>query len=66
MICPKCGSTDMKAWVPVEMYVDADDYPKITKKVIAKKTTELWSVNHDRVNFVCRKCCYATTIGGEE
>lgn len=33
MKCPKCGSENMKAWVEVCMYIDINDYGKLTKKL---------------------------------
>lgn len=58
--CTKCNSENVKAWVSLQMYIDAKDYSHITKKVINKKSTEIWSQDTDRTNFVCGDCGYTT------
>jgi hypothetical protein len=60
MECPKCGSENMRVWVEVCMYIDPSDYGKLTKKAIAKKTTEIWAMNDNKTTFICKDCCYSS------
>ena len=59
MKCPKCKSEKIRAFIHVQMYIDASDNYKLTKKVINKKSTELWSQSHDKTSYVCTDCCWA-------
>lgn len=45
------------------MYIDINDMYKFTKKVISKKTTELWAVDWDKTSFVCSECGYIWGYG---
>ena len=56
MICPKCGGPQIRAFIHVQMYIDASDNMHLTKKVITKKTTEIWSQSHDKTSYVCMDC----------
>lgn len=58
MNCPKCGSANFRAWVEIGMYVDAADVNNISKDVIRKKSTELWSKNPEAESYICRDCYY--------
>jgi hypothetical protein len=58
MNCPRCGAPNLKAFVDIRISVDFEDHSAITKKVIAKKTTELISKNPDSIRFRCTKCLY--------
>ena len=60
--CEKCNSENIRAFIHVQMYIDAKDNNHLTKKVINKKTTELWSQSHDKTKFVCSSCGYAWPI----
>ena len=60
MKCSKCGSENIRISVEVGMYIDPNDYGKLTKKAIAKKTTEILSVNDNRTTIVCKDCCYSS------
>ncbi|SNS20938.1 hypothetical protein SAMN05446037_100633 [Anaerovirgula multivorans] len=64
MKCDKCGSENIRVWVKVCMYIDSRDYGRLTKKVIAKSTTELWAVDDDKTKFVCGGCNF--TWGGDD
>ncbi|NCB98688.1 MAG: hypothetical protein EOM36_10065 [Bacteroidia bacterium] len=56
MKCPRCGSGGVRAYVTVLMYIDADDNGNLTKRVLRKKSTELWAQEHDKTSYVCRSC----------
>jgi predicted RNA-binding Zn-ribbon protein involved in translation (DUF1610 family) len=56
LICKNCGNDHLKVWISVQMYIDDSDYMRLTKKAIAKKTTEIWSMDDDRTVFICPKC----------
>lgn len=58
MECTKCGSKNIRVWVEIGMYIDPKDLGKINKKIILKKTTELWSMDYKKVKFICLECCY--------
>lgn len=58
MKCSKCGSENMKVWIVVGMYIAPEDYMKLTKKAITKKTTEIWSMDDERTKFICNDCHY--------
>ena len=59
MKCRNCESESMRAFIHVQMYIDASDNNHLTKKVINKKSTEIWSQSHDKTSFVCSNCGYA-------
>ena len=59
MNCPKCNKENIRAYINVQMYVDVKYAHHLTKKIIAKKSTELWSVSHDKTAFVCIDCYYS-------
>lgn len=63
MKCKNCGSTHIRAYVKVSMYIDTNDMYRFTKKVISKKTTELWAVDWDKTSFVCSECGYTWGYG---
>ena len=65
MKCPKCGNEEIKAFITVQLYIDANDNNHLTKKVISKKSTEIWSQSHDRTVFTCTNpnCCYSWGYG---
>lgn len=63
MKCEKCNSTQIRAFIHVQMYIDANDNNCLTKKVINKKTTEIWSQSHDKTSFVCSDCGYTWGYG---
>lgn len=56
MKCGKCESKNIRAFIHVQMYIDANDNYHLTKKVINKKSTEIWSQSHDKTSFVCSDC----------
>lgn len=58
--CPKCGGSNIRAWVGIYMYIDPDDLTKINKKTIAKKSTEIWSMVDAKPIIVCGDCCYSS------
>ena len=62
MNCPDCNSNSIRAYIHVQMYIDANDNYKLTKKVVNKKSTEIWSQSHDKDLFVCSDCGW--TWGG--
>ena len=63
MKCPKCDSEKIRAMIKVTMYVDAEESNRLSKKVIAKKSTELWATDHDKTTFVCVDCMFAWGYG---
>lgn len=44
--------------IQISLYIDPDDNHNLTKKVINKKTTELWFQNHERTTYTCIECCH--------
>lgn len=57
IFCERCNSYNIKAFIHVQMYIDANqDMYKLTKKAIAKKSTELWSADWGKTSFVCQDC----------
>jgi ribosomal protein L40E len=58
MKCEKCGSNKIRVWIEVQMYIDFEDYGKLSKRVIAKKSTEIWSMNDNKTKFICAECGY--------
>lgn len=63
MICKKCNSERVRAFIHVQMYIDADDNYHLSKKVINKKTTVIWSQSHDKTSYVCGNCGYTWGYG---
>ena len=58
MVCTRCGSKNIRVGVSVFMYISPEDIHSLTKKVIQKKTTELWSTDWDKAQIVCGDCRY--------
>lgn len=58
MKCPVCDSEGVKAFVHVQLSIDADDNYHLSKKVINKKTTELRSQSHDKTHYACVNCLW--------
>ena len=56
MNCIYCGSENLRALIHVQMYIDAKDNYHLTKKVIRKKSTEIWGQSHDKTSYVCKNC----------
>ena len=56
MICTNCGSENIRVGVSVFMYISPKDVHRLTKKVLQKRTTELWSANWDKAKIVCVDC----------
>lgn len=56
MKCPKCGSERLRVFIDVQMYIDFEDYHNLTKKAIAKKTTEIYSMDDSKSSFLCKDC----------
>lgn len=65
MKCGNCNKENIRVFISVQMYIDAQYYKKLTKKVIAKKSTEIWSMS-DRASFVCADCGYTWGYGYEK
>lgn len=65
MRCPKCNSDGIRAYITIQMYIDADDNHHLTKKVINKKSTEIWGQSHDKTSYVCinKDCLYRWGYG---
>ena len=61
--CVDCNSNKVRALVTVGMYINADFTGKLTKKVIARKDTELWFAENDKISFVCSDCGNAWGYG---
>ena len=59
MICPKCFGNKTRANIKIGITINADDAPKITKKLIAKSTTLLVYAHHDETTYFCMDCFYA-------
>ena len=53
--CPHCKSTNIRAYIKLSMYIDVQYLGKLTKKVIAKKSTEIWGMD-DKYSLVCEDC----------
>jgi len=68
MKCISCKEEGVKAFIHIQMYVDADDNNHLTKKVINKRSTEIWSQSHDKTSWVCPHCGhiwgYLTSLTG--
>ena len=58
MQCLKCSKENISAYIHVQMYVDAEYAHRLTKKVLAKKSTEILNTSHDKTVYVCRDCGY--------
>lgn len=56
MNCPNCKKTKIRAFIHVQMYIDADDNHHLTKSAIRKKTTELVSQTHEKTSYICQNC----------
>lgn len=56
MTCAICGSKNIRFCVNVGMYIDAENFGNITKRVISKKSTELWSADYK--SYICKDCGY--------
>lgn len=58
MICEKCKSENIRVGVSVFMYVSPEDVHRLTKKILAKKSTELWYASWDKSQVICVDCGY--------
>ena len=56
MVCVKCKSKNVKVGVSVFMYIAPEDVCRLTKKVLRKKSTELWAASWDKAQIVCGDC----------
>lgn len=56
MKCGNCGSEKLTMMVNVTMVIDANDAHRLTKKVINKKSTQLWGASWDNAKIVCGSC----------
>ena len=63
MTCKKCGSNKIKVGINLFLYVDYEDHCKITKKVLSKKSTELWAKFNEKDSFICKTCNFAWGYG---
>ena len=63
MKCPKCDSEKIRAFIDIQLYIDAKDNGHLTKAMITKRSTRLWSQNHSKTSYVCSDCGYAWGSG---
>ena len=63
MKCANCGSEDIRAFITIQMYIDAKDNNHLNKKVIAKKSSEIWYQLHDKTSYTCKSCCNSWGYG---
>lgn len=64
VFCKCCNSSNIKAFIHVQMSIDANQHMyKLTKKAIAKKSTELWSADWAKTSFVCQDCGHMFGFG---
>ncbi len=58
MKCLKCGSKNIEVRVNVNLVIAPEDVFKLTKQAIRKKSTELWGVDWDKAQIICKDCFY--------
>ena len=56
MKCKKCGCEDFKVMTSMIVSMPIDMYCNLTKQKMRKKEFEVWGVNWDRADFICKNC----------
>lgn len=63
MRCKNCNSSYLRVWIDIQLYIDVEDYHHLTKKAIAKRTTEIWSMDDAKTVFICKDCQWTSKRG---
>ena len=56
MKCKNCGCEDFTVMTSMIVSMPFDMYHNLTKKKMRKKEFEVWGVNWDLADFICKKC----------
>ena len=56
MKCKNCGCEDFTIMTSMIVSMPLNMYYKLTKKKMRQKDFEVWSVNWDQADFICKKC----------
>ena len=56
MKCKHCGCEDFTVMTSMIVSMPFDMYHNLTKKKMRKKEFEVWGVNWDLADFICKEC----------
>ena len=56
MKCKHCGCDDFTVMTTMIVSMPSDMYRHLTKQKMRKKEFEVWSVNWDLADFICKNC----------
>ncbi len=66
MKCKHCGCEDFTVMTSMIVSMPFDMYHNLTKKKMLKKEFEVWGVNWDLADFICKECGNTVSLREEK